>query len=76
MLKKRREKITLGDIESRLERLKVTMNSFITNDKKIISLDNSAFKDDSYFTKDYPEQIEEAYFEVKGELLQERNNLM
>ena len=46
------------------------------NDEKIISLDNYAFKDDSYFIKDYPEQIEEAYCEVKGELLQKRNNLM
>ena len=52
MLKKGREKITLGDIELRPERFEVNMNSFITNDEKINSLDNSAFIDDSYFTKD------------------------
>ena len=45
--------------------LEVNMNSFIANDEKINSLDKSAFKDDSYFTEDYPElnvKLKKNYF--------------
>ena len=44
LLKKGPEKITLGDIESILERLEVNMNNFIANDEKINSLDKSRKK--------------------------------
>ena len=40
-------------MESRLECLNDNMNKFIENDKKIHALDTAAFKDDSYFSKDF-----------------------
>ena len=43
--------------------------------EKIHALDITAFKDDQYFTEDFREQIEEAYCEVMGKIIQERNDL-
>ena len=74
LLKKGRENIKLGIIQSRLETSNDNMSNFRDNDDKIYSLDITAFKDDSYFTKDFLEQIEEAYCDVKEEIIQEWND--
>ena len=51
------------------------MSRFRDNDEKMRSLDMSAFNDDSYFIKVFCEQIKVTYCNVKGEIIQERNDL-
>ena len=69
LLKKGRKTVTLGTIQSRLTTLDNNVNKFREDDEKIHSFDITAFKNYSYFTKDFPKQIEEAYCEVMGKLI-------
>ena len=76
LLKKGPDNINLNIIEASLTTLNDYLKHFRENDKKINSLDIKAFKDDPYFVENYPKQIEEAYCDVVGEILEKKNELM
>ena len=75
LMKKGRDNVNLGAIEAKIDGLNEYLSKFRENDDKIKKLDKKAFQEDTYFTEDLPEQVEEIFCEVKGQILQERNNL-
>ena len=72
LLKKGREKINMGAIDSRILLLESYIKRFRDNHQTVRTLDNTAFKNEDYFAKKIPEQVEEIHCDVVGEILQKK----